>query len=163
MNLPDRTVQEKLGILEPVWTPGNGGFVVKMKVSYLGEKACEATHGPSQSKIHTDAPQDNGGKGSKFSPTDMLGAALGSCILTTMDILAEKEGKNISLKGAWAEVGKEMVGPPRRIGQLSLKIHMPPGIPAAERAFLQNIVHTCPVARSLHPELKIDAQVIYPD
>lgn len=137
--------------------------MVQMKVEYQGEKLCRLTHGPSATEIQTDAPTDNGGKGSKFSPTDLVGAALGSCILTTMEILAEKEGRRVSLKGATAEVGKEMSGPPRRISRLAVTIRMPAGIPAADRAFLDGIAHACPVARSLHPELKIDARVIYPD
>mgnify|MGYP000859613155 CR=1 FL=1 len=137
--------------------------MVQMKVDYQGEKLCQLTHGPSGSQIQTDAPTDNGGKGSRFSPTDLMGAALGSCILTTMDILAQKEGRKINLQGALAEVGKEMSGPPRRISRLQVKITMPKGIAAADRAFLNEIVHACPVARSLHPDLKIDAQVVYPD
>lgn len=137
--------------------------MVQMKVDYQGDKLCSLTHGPSGAQIQTDAPTDNGGRGSKFSPTDLMGAALGSCILTTMDILAAKDGRQINLTGATAEVGKEMSGPPRRISRLEVKIMMPAGIKSSDRAFLSEIAHACPVARSLHPDLKVDAQIIYPD
>ena len=58
--------------------------MVKMSATYTGQKHCELTHFPSQSTIETDAPKDNQGKGERFSPTDLMGASLASCILTTM-------------------------------------------------------------------------------
>lgn len=137
--------------------------MVAMRVEFVGEKTCQLTHGPSSTIIRTDAPIDNGGKGAAFSPTDLLGAALGSCILTTMQILAEKEGRSIQLAGATAEITKEMSGPPRRVSRLQLKLRMPSGIPVGDREFLKAIVHECPVARSLHPSVVVDAEVIFPD
>ena len=64
--------------------------MVEMSIVYQGEKHCELTHGPSGSKIETDAPRDNMGRGERFSPTDLMGAALASCVLTTMAIVAER-------------------------------------------------------------------------
>jgi uncharacterized OsmC-like protein len=135
--------------------------MVHMSIVYEGDKHCQLTHSPSKSTIQTDAPRDNNGRGEAFSPTDLVGAALGSCILTTMAIFFEKEG--LVLKGARAEVEKEMVSDPRRIGALHLKIHMPAGIARERRAALEKIAHDCPVSRSLNPELKIPLQIIYPD
>lgn len=137
--------------------------MVKMNLHYLGDKLCEAQHKPSQAILQTDAPTDNGGKGSRFSPTDLLGVALGTCVLTTMEILSEKDGKKISLKGTRAEVSKEMSGPPRRVAVLTLNVKFPAGIPKTERAYLEAIAHSCPVARSLHPELKVVTHFSYPD
>ena len=62
--------------------------MVKIRALYQGSKHCELVHEPSQSKIETDAPKDNQGKGERFSPTDLVGAALVSCVLTTMAIVA---------------------------------------------------------------------------
>ncbi len=55
--------------------------MVKIVGVYEGELHCQMTHEPSKSSFPTDAPVDNHGKGQAFSPTDLLGASLGSCIL----------------------------------------------------------------------------------
>src|SRR5690348_4197103 len=125
--------------------------MVTMSIEYTGEKHCNLTHGPSQTIIETDAPRDNQGKGERFSPTDLMGAALGSCILTTMAIVAERDG--VSLVGVRAEVVKEMIVQPRRIGALRTKIFLPKRIPQEYRSKLENAAHQCPVHKSLHPEI----------
>lgn len=135
--------------------------MVEMSIVYSGEKHCEITHGPSKSKIETDAPRDNQGRGERFSPTDLVGAALASCVLTTMAIFAEKDG--VELKGATATFKKEMSLNPRRIASLPMEIHMPKGLSKEIRAKLEGFAHACPVKRSLHPEIATDMHFIYPD
>jgi putative redox protein len=127
--------------------------MVKMVANYSGGLHCEVKHEPSHSLIETDAPKDNQGKGEKFSPTDLMGAALASCILTTMAIVAERDG--ISLVGTTAEVVKEMMTQPtRRIGSLTVQITFHSPIPEIAREKLERAAHHCPVHKSLHPEVK---------
>ena len=127
--------------------------MVKMHAVYGGGLHCELTHEPSGSQIETDAPKDNMGKGERFSPTDLVGAALASCILTTMAIVAERE--QISLVGAKATVGKEMVvTPTRRIGSLAVQITLPKSVPVESREKLERAAYQCPVHKSLHPDVK---------
>lgn len=135
--------------------------MVQMSVTYQGQKHCELTHGPSQSKIETDAPKDNNGLGEKFSPTDLMGAALASCILTTMAIVAERDG--IDMTGATAEVEKHMHTSPRRVARLPVKVTMPKGIPQDHRNKLKNVAEVCPVHKSLHPDIEAPIEIIYPD
>ena len=136
--------------------------MVKMSVLYEGELHCRLTHGPSKSEIVTDAPVDNMGKGQAFSPTDLVGAALGSCILTVMGIVAQRH--NINMTDAKAEVSKEMVTTPvRRIGSLTVDIQMPQGIDPAKREMLERAGHTCPVHKSLRDDVKVSVQFHYPD
>jgi putative redox protein len=91
--------------------------MVKVDIEYTGNLHCDATHGPSQSKIATDAPTDNKGKGEAFSPTDLVATALGTCISTTMGLKAEELG--VDLRGMTVSVQKEMShDAPRRIGGL---------------------------------------------
>jgi uncharacterized OsmC-like protein len=135
--------------------------MIKITGTYQGQKHCELIHGPSQAKIETDAPKDNNGKGELFSPTDLVGAALGSCVLTVMGIVAERDG--ISIDGAKVEVKKEMNTEPRRIGRLTVKVSMPKNIPLAARKKLEATAHHCPVHKSLHPDIHAPIEFSYPD
>ncbi len=92
------------------------------KIEYKGELRTEAVHLMSGKTIITDAPIDNQGKGEAFSPTDLVATALGSCMMTIMGIVAEREG--IILDGATAEVEKVMATNPRRIGEVKIKIKL---------------------------------------
>ena len=90
-------------------------MAVEIDVVYTGELHCEATHGPSGSKLTTDAPVDNGGKGAAFSPTDLVGVALGTCLVTIMGIIAKRH--DWDLRGTRVHVVKEMAAKPaRRVG-----------------------------------------------
>lgn len=133
--------------------------MVKVTATYEGEKHCEIIHGPSQSKIGTDAPKDNNGKGELFSPTDLIAAATGSCMLTVMSILAEKDG--VDIKGSYTTVEKEMLSNPRRIGKLTVNLYLSKSIPADYRQKLENSALACPVKKSLHPELELPVQFHY--
>jgi uncharacterized OsmC-like protein len=126
--------------------------MVRILATYQGEKHCELLHVPSKSRLETDAPVDNQGKGERFSPTDLVGSALVSCILTTMAIVAERD--NVSIVGAEAEVEKVMSNNPRRIASLHVKIKLSKKIPTDYRKKLENIAHQCPVHKSLHPEIE---------
>lgn len=123
------------------------------KIEYLGELRTEATHLQSGNQIITDAPTDNHGKGEAFSPTDLVAAALGSCMITIMGIKLQGTGKDI--KRATAEVTKVMYSEPRRIGEIHVKINVPnDNFSEKEKQILINAAHACPVAKSLHPDIK---------
>jgi putative redox protein len=127
--------------------------MVEMNAVYEGQLHCSVTHGPSGNVISTDAPKDNQGRGEAFSPTDLLGAALGSCMLTVMGIYAQRH--NIDITGATAHVTKEMVtAPVRRIGKLTLTIRVPKPVPVEQRAIIERAANTCPVHQSLHPDVE---------
>ena len=128
--------------------------MVKIEATYAGGLRCRATHGPSRTELVTDAPVDNHGKGESFSPTDLVATALGTCMLTTMGIVAERHGW--SLAGARAEVEKTMVtDPERRIGRLAVVLSIPGERDERERAALERAALACPVHRSLRPEVEI--------
>lgn len=127
--------------------------MVAIQVDYQGGLRCHAVHGPSHAELTTDAPVDNHGKGEAFSPTDLVATALGACMLTIVGILAERHGIDVS--GASAAVEKEMVSQPiRRIGKLTVRLHVPRELPAEQRQMLERGALTCPVHQSLHPDLE---------
>ena len=113
-----------------------------------------AQHLASGNTIITDAPTDNNGKGEAFSPTDLVAAALGSCMMTIMGIVANRAG--IDIDGIDMEITKIMAAEPRRIAEVVLNFTMPAGKSYSdkEKAMLENAARTCPVALSLHPDIK---------
>ena len=124
------------------------------KVKYLGELRSEAIHLQSGSVINTDAPKDNHGKGEAFSPTDLVATALASCMISVMGIVALKEGITTTL-GTTAEVTKIMYAEPRRIGEIHITLTFPNNkYSEKEKKMYEHAAYTCPVAKSLHPDLK---------
>lgn len=123
-----------------------------MRTKYLGGLRVECEHLQSGTKIITDAPKDNCGKGEAFSPTDLCATALGACILTTMGIYAAQH--EIDLEGAEAEIVKTMGTDPRRITEIDIIIHMPhKDYSEKEKKVLERVAHTCPVHFSLNDQL----------
>ena len=128
--------------------------MITSKVEYTGGLRTKAVHLASGNEIITDAPKDNNGKGEAFSPTDLVATALANCMLTVMGILSTKEGITPS-DGATAEVTKVMYADPRRIGEIHVNLQMPKGnFSEKEKKMYEHTAHTCPVAKSLHPDLK---------
>ena len=122
-------------------------------IIYEGQLRTSATHLQSQSVIETDAPTDNHGKGERFSPTDLVATALGSCMLTIMGIKAGE--MNIELTGVKIDIQKHMKAEPRRIGGVDVIFTFPSTLTLSEKekTILQNAALTCPVAKSLHPDI----------
>ncbi|HVD97695.1 MAG TPA: OsmC family protein [Cytophagaceae bacterium] len=128
----------------------------QMTTTYLGELRTEGKHLKSGNTLVTDAPIDNNGKGEAYSPTDLVCAALSSCILTTMGIVANRDG--IDMKGMTAEVTKIMAVSPRRIAEIVVNMKLPEEkvnrLSEKNKQVLKHSAHTCPVALSLHPDTK---------
>lgn len=124
-----------------------------VKAKYLGGLRLECTHLQSGTKIVTDAPVDNHGKGEAFSPTDLCATSLAACVMTIMGIYAMQHG--IDLEGTEIEVTKKMAAEPRRIGEIDVELYMPDrDFTDKEKKILERIPHSCPVHLSLHPDTK---------
>jgi putative redox protein len=138
-------------------------MAVDIDIVYTGDLHCEATHRPSGTKLVTDAPVDNGGKGDAFSPTDLCATSLGACLVTTMALVAQRHG--IELAGTAVHVVKEMVADPRRrIGALRTTITFPAGltVSAGDRALLEATARACPVTQSLGPLVEVPMEFRWP-
>lgn len=126
---------------------------------YAGQLRTEATHTASGNTILTDAPVDNHGRGQAFSPTDLVSAALGSCMMTIMGIVAERH--SLDLTGVTYSITKHMAAEPRRIRQIDVQFQLPASLSAKDRQMLENAARTCPVALSLNPEIRQEVQFEY--
>ncbi|MDT0645263.1 OsmC family protein [Zunongwangia sp. F260] len=129
------------------------------RVIYKGRLRTEAEHLKSGSKIITDAPVDNHGKGEAFSPTDTVATALASCMLTVMGIKAED--MEVDLTGATASVTKTMAAEPRRISKIDVVIEFQSDFQQKEKKILENTARTCPVLNSLHPDIEKNISFLY--
>ena len=139
-------------------------MAVEINIAYEGGLHCAAIHGPSRQTLTTDAPVDNGGKGAAFSPTDLVATAMGTCMLTVMGLVAQRN--NLNIDGLQVQVLKEMTADPvRRIGSLQTRLVFPRGklLAAADRAKLEAAAKTCPVKQSLHPDVRTPVEFVYPD
>ncbi len=127
-------------------------------VVYKGDLRCECTHLQSGTVIETDAPTDNKGKGQRFSPTDTVCVGLATCVITTMGIKAND--MNIDLSGTTIDVTKHMLADPRRIGRIDVILKFPASLQLDEKdkTILQRVGDNCPVAKSLHPDLKANIE-----
>ena len=124
-----------------------------VETHYSGELRTKARHMASGIEIITDAPTDNMGKGEAFSPTDLLAASLGSCMLTLMGIASNTH--HFHIDGTRVVITKIMASNPRRVSEIHVDIHFPAGdFDKDARKILELAAITCPVAKSLHPDIK---------
>ena len=135
--------------------------MVEQRFQYQGELHCSAKHGPSGRTLETDAPTDNMGKGESFSPTDLVGTALGTCALTFMGMLAQRKGWNVD--GIDLRLEKHMTTVlPRKVERLLLQFTVPAAISAAldddARRQLEHAARHCPVALSLSPDIDMQME-----
>lgn len=130
-----------------------------ISIAYAGDFHCDATHGPSGARLETDLPADNGGRGEAFSPTDLVATALGTCMLTIMAKLAERNG--IDLRAAEVRVEKTMAADPRRIARLTTVIELPQSLTERDRKALERAARTCPVHRTLGPTVEMPVDFRY--
>lgn len=128
------------------------------QIIYNGDLRTTATHLQSGTAIETDAPTDNQGKGERFSPTDLVVTALGTCMITTMAIKART--MDIVLDGTRLDVTKIMASEPRRISKIIVHLFFPQGLNLDDktREILERTARTCPVERTLHPDVELDMQ-----
>ncbi len=134
--------------------------MVSITLEYQGDLHCQALHEPSGTKLSTDAPLDNQGRGESFSPTDLVATALGSCMLTVMGIMARTLGVDIT--GTTATVEKEMAtAPVRRIKRLAVSIHVPHQFPDDIKLKLDRAAHTCPVHKSMHADIEMPISFLW--
>lgn len=127
--------------------------MITMTVTYLGALRNQATHIKSGNTLITDAPTDNKGKGEAFSPTDLLCTSLVTCMITLMGITADE--KSIQLGSIDADIEKVMYSDPRRVGEIKIEFSIAQNnLTDREMKIIENAAKHCPVAKSIHPEIK---------
>lgn len=128
------------------------------KVTYEGDLRTRSTHLQSNEVVVTDAPVDNHGNGRYFSPTDLVASALTSCMMTLIGITAANH--QISIEGMKAQVTKKMASNPRRIEAIGIILEVKSQhLTDRQRELLYKAAINCPVAKSLHPDLRQEVRI----
>ena len=128
--------------------------MVRIEATYDGNLRCTATHMPSGSKLITDAPVDNKGKGESFSPTDLLATSMLTCIMTIVAIRAES--RQIDVSGMSGSIEKTMAANPRRVAKLEVIVNLPSDMELDDRAWLITDGCNCPVCVSVSESMDVD-------
>ena len=128
--------------------------MVRIEATYDGNLRCTATHMPSGSKLITDAPVDNKGKGESFSPTDLLATSMLTCIMTIVAIRAES--RQIEVSGMSGSIEKTMAANPRRVAKLEVIVNLPSDMELDDRAWLITEGCNCPVCVSVSESMDVD-------
>jgi uncharacterized OsmC-like protein len=129
-------------------------------LKYLGNLRTELTHLQSGKVVITDAPTDNNGKGEAFSPTDLMSTSLCACMITIMGVAAQTHG--FSIDGATAEITKIMSANPRKVSEIQIEIKFPENnYSDKDKRIIEHIANTCPVALSLHPDVKQNVKLLF--
>ena len=124
-----------------------------IRTTYTGGLRTQALHLGSGDIIITDAPKDNRGRGEAFSPTDLLAAALGSCMLTIMGIAGREHG--FSIDGTEVKITKVMASDPRRVKEVVLELFFPANqYSEKHKKLIRHAAESCPVSLSLHPDIR---------
>jgi putative redox protein len=127
---------------------------------YNGDLRTGVKHLLSGTELITDAPVDNEGLGQAFSPTDLMAASLGSCMLTIMGIVARRH--HINIEGTTIKITKIMTASPRRVAEIHLLISLPKyDFTIEQKKLIEHAAINCPVAKSLHSELKQEVEFRY--
>jgi putative redox protein len=128
-------------------------IMATIKTVYKGDLRTLSTHLASGNELITDAPVDNHGKGQAFSPTDLLSTSLGVCMLTVMGISANTH--HIEMNDVSMEITKIMATDPRRVREVVVVFNFKgKKYSDHDKLILERAARTCPVALSLHPDLK---------
>ena len=128
--------------------------MVRIEATYDGNLRCTATHIPSGSKLITDAPVDNKGKGESFSPTDLLATSMLTCIMTIVAIRADS--RQIDVSGMSGSIEKTMAANPRRVAKLEVIVNLPSDMELDDRAWLITEGCNCPVCVSVSESMDVD-------
>lgn len=135
-------------------------MAITSSFTYTGDLQLNVKHEKSGQTFITDAPVDNNGKGSAFSPTDLMATSLGLCMVTIMGIASQTHG--FSMEGVRGDVTKIMSSNPRRISEVIVNLYFPDnGYTDKHKQIIRQISKTCPVALSLHPDLKQEVNIIF--
>ena len=108
-------------------------------------------HEASGTSLGTSKSPEFGGTGASFSSTDLLAVALGTCIATDLEHVAERHG--LLLDQITVGVVKRFGEGPKRIEAFNVSVRLPARVDDLLVLKLRRAAGHCLVQRSLHPDI----------
>lgn len=133
-------------------------YMSKFTVTLKSPERCHIKHELAGAEIETDLPPEYGGQGRSFSSTDLVSAALGTCIITSISKILERDGYDPNLLKI--EVTKELSDSPKMIKAIHLRVIHPKPFHDALIKKLKKATTACPVKRSLNEDVQVDIEYI---
>lgn len=109
-------------------------------------------------ECRTDAPKENGGIGVNLSPTDLLAASLGSCILTILSLFAKKA------KVELFDVKAKVIKTPALgggIGEIQVDVYIEAALEDSVKEKLEYGARHCPVHQLISDKVKQSINFYY--
>jgi putative redox protein len=130
----------------------------RIEITSLDVGSCRVVETRSGASLTTDLPPEYGGSGLSFSATDLLAAALGVCIATNIDTVADRHG--IPLDALAITVDKTLSTNPRRLERLAVQIVCSVELTSGLLERLKRAADHCIVHRSLHPDVIVTVDFV---
>jgi len=128
-----------------------------INITYQGDLKCDVEHIPSTTRLRTTASDELGGQEKSLSPVDLLVAAVGSSVLSTMAVAAEK--RELDIAGAKVQVDKQLAN--GCIDGINFRVIVPKRLLPDDKEFLEESARTCPCCGNLHPDIDTSVSFTY--
>lgn len=90
------------------------------------------------------------------SSPELLMASLGSCLASVLIVYGRRH--DYELTGLSVDLDWKLAENPHRIGEISIRVHLPEAIPPEQRAVFERVAHSCLIHNTLihPPEIRTD-------
>lgn len=123
-------------------------------VKYVGDLRCEVSAEGDTQVIPMDAPAHYGGRGETISPTEMVGASLGGCMLTMIVVAGRRHDLDLSAATMRVKTTLSVDRPPR-ITRFDVDVAIPVDAGEEQRLAIEAASGRCPVRASIHPDIEL--------
>lgn len=119
---------------------------------------CTALEESKAKSVSMDCPYT--GKGEEFSPTNLVEAALGGCMLLAMGAIATRH--EIDLSGARIDVRISATDKPvMRFSEVDVDVQLPERLSAPQRTMLERASEGCPIKHSFGADIPVRVRYRY--
>ena len=126
--------------------------------TYDSLQHCTALKESRARAVSMDCPYT--GKGEEFSPTNLVEAALGGCMLLAMGAIATRH--DVDLSGVRIDVSISATDKPvMRFGEVDVAVMMPASLTEKERAMLERAAEGCPIKHSFGSDIPVRVSYRY--
>jgi uncharacterized OsmC-like protein len=135
--------------------------VARKTMIEVNVKVCENVQFEVGARQHTllcDQPVAGGGQDTGMTPPELLLSSLGTCAAYYAVAYLKKKG--LSREGVTVHVTAEKAGPPARLDNFKIEVHVPLALSEADRAGVDQAVHHCLIHNTLlhTPAIQIELQ-----